>query len=885
MEEPIIKEFSLIVHPGQRIALVGPSGSGKSTLARLITGLYQPWSGEVLHDGKPIREIPREVFVSSVALIDERIAMFQGTVRDNLTLWDEHIPSSRLIQAGLGAAIHQDLLRRLGGYDAFVAEGARNFSGGQRQRLEIARSLVRDPSLLVLDEATSALDPKTEALVDDHLRRRGCTCLIIAHRLSTIRDCDCIIVLCAGRAIQVGTHEQLMRQPEGEYARLVAGQALQERAVRAAGACSGGRCRDRNAPRPVLSMAGEGSLGNATHGRRVFAAPAYEVPALTDGDRLPPRFLIDELLPYSQPEESVGNRPLPLDDPEAVWWVMGGQVDVFFTLPGPGGEPGRRRHLCRVEEGGSIFAISGVRGRTGGGLLAVGVGAARLLKFARGDLMRLSFDDSLAEQVALMIDDWVVRVSRALTQLMPRPDRHELQPALAAATELPAGTRFGIRQGVAWVRHLEGVSLFLDETPLPVTELRARFPVTEHLWLTTAAHCQVSTCDTLSLVTSGDPWAGLMDFHRAVLDDIGRALEREIQERSRELQSTVAGERSLVERFSARLAAVANECAAPPGPSAATALLAACRAVGRELGIEVRQPRKSYEENGTTEEITLEAIARASGFQVRQVSLPQDWRNRRGGEPLLARLADETNRPVALIPRVTRGPFFSPGYDVFDPVANRRRSIADRAVSCIAPVAWMFYRTLPDQRLKMLDLLQFSLPAVRRELRLVVLLAALAGLLGLVVPVASGILVDQVIPEVDLPGTGMARLVTLCLFLTGLAVSAGIFQIIEGLTLLRMEGKIVPAVVPAIWDRLLRLPSRFFSGFSAGDLALRAMGLSLIFKKASSAVMVTLVTGLVSICNLGLLFWYSWRLATAAVALLGIMVAVERDAAGMPASK
>ena len=219
--KPLLDNFNLVVKPGQRVAIVGPSGSGKSTVARLVAGLCQPWSGEILFDGHARDEIPEEVLRRSISMVDQEAVLFSASVRDNITLWNPAVPDEVIVAATRDACIHEEILLRPQGYATLVEEGGVNFSGGQRQRLEIARGLVGNPTVLILDEATSALDAATEEYVDDALRRRGVTCLIVAHRLSTVRDCDEIIVLEKGAEVQRGTHDELIADQAGTYFKLV----------------------------------------------------------------------------------------------------------------------------------------------------------------------------------------------------------------------------------------------------------------------------------------------------------------------------------------------------------------------------------------------------------------------------------------------------------------------------------------------------------------------------------------------------------------------------------------------------------------------------------------------------------------------------------------
>ena len=217
---PLIEHLSLRIKPGEQVAFVGKSGCGKSTLAMLVAGLYEPWEGEIFLDGKPISQTSRATLTGSIGVVGQDVTLFEGTIADNIRMWDESITDADVVRAATCAQLHQEITDMPNTYDSLVETGGQNFSSGQRQRLEIAAALAKQPTILILDEATATLDITTEAAIIQDVRKLGITLLMIAHRLETVRQCDTIYVIEHGHVIQHGSHDQLMADTQGLYYQL-----------------------------------------------------------------------------------------------------------------------------------------------------------------------------------------------------------------------------------------------------------------------------------------------------------------------------------------------------------------------------------------------------------------------------------------------------------------------------------------------------------------------------------------------------------------------------------------------------------------------------------------------------------------------------------------
>ena len=590
--------------------------------------------------------------------------------------------------------------------------------------------------------------------------------------------------------------------------------------------------------------------------------------------------------------EAGANRSFFLDV-GGVWFVEQGRMDVFCVRLAADGAVAGRTHIARVPAGqclfghdaddvGSCDAAGGMEceGDPGaappapGGDEAPGEGAAHprenrgalqavgsagtTLRFLGEDAARRKFaEGALRTEGARLIDQWIDALYAGLVAgVMPR-DRQALRPP--STVRLEPATMAGTRAGVAWIGHVEGRSSLLGRSELPLLGLP--IPCSARAWFVASTASTVRVTSTLALLERGDLWTSLEAFQRLVTRGSLLAMhERSAGDRLRQRRRDAARD-ALVGSAFTELVAVhdaptdASGLQGLPGATAAgrDTLALACRQVGAALGLSLAQGA-SVGVGSSADPVT--AIARASGVRVRQVLLEERWWRGDSG-PLLGRTARGDEHWVALLPATSRS------YALSDPADGRRRRVTDRVAATLSPVAYSFYRSFPTHRLSVKDVLGLGVRGCRRDLLLVVCLGLGGGVLGLVPPVAVGALFNSIIP-----GAERGQLVQVMLILLACACATGMFEVVRRLALVRVEGRMGAAVQAAVWDRLLSLPLQFFRPYSAGDLAVRAMGIDAMRKTLSGATVTAALGGLFSLSNFALLFHYGGALAWWATLLL-----------------
>ena len=558
-----------------------------------------------------------------------------------------------------------------------------------------------------------------------------------------------------------------------------------------------------------------------------------------------------------------GNNPLLLADPAAVWLVARGQVEVFSVPLREGRLHGSRRHFFSAVEGDLVLGLElDVRGESLG-LLAVGLVGTRLSRLPLARLAEAAAEPSLAEGLAGAVERWVAGVSAgAARSVVPRP-RAEVQVVPGERTRLGSGQRLRARKGVAWVELRGECTLFIDMEEIPETARDGfLFPLSAEAWMQAATDVEVAAVDTGTALASGRAAGGLQALAASVLrcEFFNSRLEA-VDEHNR-MREKAARDRTGREQSLAEIAAVLGEF---PRPAVAVdpddSLLAAATLVGRHLGVTVKAPPKPRTDQPDPGRQPLEEIARSSRLRTRPVTLRGEWWTADGG-PFLGR-REEGGAPVALLPV---SPF---AYVVQDPVSGVRTPVDREVAASLSAQAHTFYRSLPDRPLVPRDLVDLALEAVKGDFTLPLAVGVGGGLLGMLAPFFMGLLVQEVIPEAR-----RGTLVQLALILLTVTVVTSLFEVVKALSLLRVESRMAAVLQPAMWDRLLTLPARFFRPFTSGDLALRTQGIDQMRRLLSGATVTTLLGSAFSLCSGALLFYYSARLALVAVALVLVALAV-----------
>jgi NHLM bacteriocin system ABC transporter ATP-binding protein len=562
-----------------------------------------------------------------------------------------------------------------------------------------------------------------------------------------------------------------------------------------------------------------------------------------------------------RPIEVGGDKPISLDDPDSVLVVSSGKVDVFSTQADVGQTMGPRRHLCRIETGQALFGMDPGRATEGFRILAVGVADTVLLELRRAKLVELAKDPAYADRVTALVEGWVANMSDAVAgqHLPPQESR-----TLAAGPEIALDAHETIRaqKGTVWVRHLEGSSRLLGDPDLPPIRGDGLFPLSDPAWLESNGGTTLLGMDTESYVAQDESWSDLDAFHAMVLSALAWETRRSFAERREQERERDEDDRELARNAVHRLSTVLEKetfrDVSRPDIATADPLLAACQLVGRAIGVELRRPEYAGGMAGDP----LDEISRASRVRMRRVALKGDWWRKDSGPLLGFRVEDE--RPVALLQRGTSA------YTIVDPVDGTRETLTGETASELAPFGFTFYAPFPDRPLGAWDLLKYSLRDLRGDLLRVSLMGAAGGLLGALVPIATKQIVDVVIPQAE---GGLA--VALALGLVVAAISAMLFEMTRQFAVLRIETKLDSGVQAAVWDRLLSLPTPFFRDYSAGDLAVRAMGINTIRQMVTGATLSSLLSSTFSVFSFAVIFYYNVQLGLIAALMAAIIIGVS----------